>query len=290
MDPLGHVNNVTYVDYLQEARVDMFRVHPPATRTETLTETLPETLGEGVVVARHEVEYLAPLVFRREPVAIEVWVTELRAASFTLGYQIVEESPQRRVYARARSVLTPYVFDGEHPRRLRDSERAVLQRFWEPAESPLRFAVRVGDPPPERHLVHPCVVRFSDVDAYRHVNNVSYLDYYQEARIELLDRLGVAIGEDPVGARNLVVARVDVDYRAPLLFRDEPYVARCWVEQVGGSSFTVVGQLCDPTGGSSTVLSRSRTVVVAFDPVTQRSTRLTEQQREALLAPLSPRR
>ena len=32
MDSLGHVNNVTYVDYLQEARVDMLRVHAPATR------------------------------------------------------------------------------------------------------------------------------------------------------------------------------------------------------------------------------------------------------------------
>ena len=27
LDMLGHVNNVTYVDYLQEARVDMLRIH-----------------------------------------------------------------------------------------------------------------------------------------------------------------------------------------------------------------------------------------------------------------------
>ena len=27
LDQLGHVNNVVYVDYLQEARVDMFRAH-----------------------------------------------------------------------------------------------------------------------------------------------------------------------------------------------------------------------------------------------------------------------
>ena len=75
MDPLGHVNNVTYVDYLQEARVDMLRVHPPTSGGEQL--------AEGVVVARHEVEYVAPLVFRREPVSLELWVTEVRAASFT---------------------------------------------------------------------------------------------------------------------------------------------------------------------------------------------------------------
>ena len=32
IDLLGHVNNVVYVDYLQEARVDMLRTHGPAAR------------------------------------------------------------------------------------------------------------------------------------------------------------------------------------------------------------------------------------------------------------------
>ncbi|HEX6875768.1 MAG TPA: acyl-CoA thioesterase, partial [Nocardioidaceae bacterium] len=38
MDSLGHVNNVTYVDYLQEARVDMFAVHAPWSGGEELAE------------------------------------------------------------------------------------------------------------------------------------------------------------------------------------------------------------------------------------------------------------
>jgi len=28
MDMLRHINNVSYVDYLQEARIDMFTAHP----------------------------------------------------------------------------------------------------------------------------------------------------------------------------------------------------------------------------------------------------------------------
>jgi hypothetical protein len=31
-------------------------------------------------------------------------------------------------------VLTPYVFTEERPRRIRDEERAVLERFLEPDE------------------------------------------------------------------------------------------------------------------------------------------------------------
>ena len=125
MDSLGHVNNVVYVDYLQEARVDMLRVHAPARGGEEL--------AEGVVVVRHEVEFVEPLVFRFEPVRIESWVSEVRAATFTMAYEILDELPdgERRVYLRARSVLTPYVFSQERPRRIRPEETEVLRRFLE---------------------------------------------------------------------------------------------------------------------------------------------------------------
>ncbi len=123
MDSLGHVNNVVYVDYLQEARVDMLRVHAPVQGGEEL--------AEGVVVVRHEVEFVRPLVFRADPVRIESWVTEVRAASFTMAYEILDELPggERRVYLRARSVLSPYVFTQERPRRIAAEEREVLARF-----------------------------------------------------------------------------------------------------------------------------------------------------------------
>ena len=82
MDLPGHVNNVTYVDYLQEARVDLLRAHHATAQDE---------LAEGVVVVRHEVEYAAPLTFRFKPVSIECWVTEIRAASFTMAYEVFHE-------------------------------------------------------------------------------------------------------------------------------------------------------------------------------------------------------
>jgi acyl-CoA thioester hydrolase len=129
MDSLGHVNNVTYVDYLQEARVDMFAVHAPASGGEDL--------AEGVVVVRHEVEFVAPLVFRFEPVRIETWISDVRAASFTMAYEILDEMPDgtRKVYTRATSVLTPFVFSEERPRRIKPEERAVLERFLAPAST-----------------------------------------------------------------------------------------------------------------------------------------------------------
>jgi acyl-CoA thioester hydrolase len=105
----------------------MFAVHAPDSRGEDL--------AEGVVVVRHEVEFAAPLVFRFEPVRIETWITEVKAASFTMAYEILDEAPDgsRKVYTRATSLLTPYVFSEERPRRIRPEEREVLERFLEPA-------------------------------------------------------------------------------------------------------------------------------------------------------------
>ena len=81
----GHVNNVIYVDYLQEARVDMFRVHAPGSDRAG-------DLAEGVVVVRHEVDLRSPLAFdARAPVRIECWVTEIRAAIFTIAYEVFAE-------------------------------------------------------------------------------------------------------------------------------------------------------------------------------------------------------
>src|SRR5687768_5914693 len=172
---------------MQEARVDMFRTHAPDSRADDL--------AEGVVVVRHEVTYVSSLTFSFEPVAIECWVTEVRAASFTMGYEIFAEDTagERTVFLRARTVLTPYVFATERPRRLHAGEKESLTRLLEPDE-PVRppAPVQVVEVPGGTYPVH---VRFSDVDIYGHVNNVKYFEYFQEARIQLLVSQAGELGE-----------------------------------------------------------------------------------------------
>lgn len=267
---LGHVNNVTYVDYLQEARIDMFAVHAGFSGVADL--------AEGVVVVRHEVDFVSPLVFRTEPVLIDVWVTHVGPATFTMAYEVYDErrGAERRVYLRARSVLAPYVFAGEHPRRLTATEREVLARFLEPGE-PRR---RIGGPGRPRH-VFGVKVRFSDVDVYRHVNNVKYFEYFQEARIQYV----MSLLRDGEGWREHVVARTDVEYRRPVLFRLRPYEVHSWVSHLGSRSFTISSEIRDPDDGA--VLARAHVVMVTFDSVAQRSAEMSADQRARLEAELT---
>ncbi len=268
LDALGHVNSVTYTDYLQEARVDMLREHAAMRGGEDL--------AEAAVVVRHEVDFAAPLHFRAEPVRIEVWVTQVRAASFTLGYEIVDlqDDGSPRVYVRARTVLSPYVIAEERPRRISDRERTVLEGLREP-EAPA--APRPTGEPGGPRDTYDLYVRFSDVDVYRHVNNVKYLEYYQEARIAMIARRGAWAPEE--GPTALVLARMEVDYRRPILLRPDPYAVESWVLDAGRSSFTVGAEILDGPG----VLSRSRSVLVAVDPETGRSRPMAPDRRARLL-------
>jgi acyl-CoA thioester hydrolase len=271
LDPLGHVNNVVYVDYLQEARVDMLRTHGPAAHTGEL--------AEGVVVVRHEVQYVAPLTFRFQPVSIECWVTEIRVASFTMAYEIFQDDPdrpgERLVHVRATTLLTPYVFATERPRRLSDVERETLAAFLEPRERTPRLP---ATPVRQEKVGHyPVHVRFSDVDVYGHVNNVKYFEYFQEARIVLQARLWRDLDDwDP----SVVVAQMDVDYKIPILFRPETYDLWSSITRVGERSMTIESEICD----GDAVLSRARAVIVFFDPAAGRSTAPPAAYRERLLA------
>ncbi|WP_435742419.1 acyl-CoA thioesterase [Nocardioides sp. SYSU DS0663] len=270
MDLLGHVNNVVYVDYLQEARVDMLRTHGRSTATGDL--------AEGVVVVRTEITYRAPLEFRFRPVQVECWVTEIRAASFTIAYELFQEDAEgrRTVYARATTLLTPYVFEHERPRRLTAEEKRTLEDYLEPAEP---VSAPVVAPRRERVGRYEVQVRFSDVDVFRHVNNVKYFEYFQEARILYFARLWRDAPLE-IPRPTLVVAHKQVEYKVPLVHRTEPYEAWSWISRVGTTSFDVQSDLCD----GETVLARATTTIVVFDPETQRATRPLPVFREALLS------
>jgi acyl-CoA thioester hydrolase len=123
-----------------------------------------------------------------------------------------------------------------------------------------------------------CHVRFSDVDVYGHVNNVKYFEYFQEARIAFILALA---GDEPGPGLRQVVARIDVDYKRPILFRPEPYVVETWVTRVGTSSYDLDARIVDDEA-ASTVFSTAQVRLVAFDPSVQRSRPLAAEERSRL--------
>ncbi|MFI9718200.1 acyl-CoA thioesterase [Streptomyces sp. NPDC052396] len=122
MDAFGHVNNVVFLRYLEEARIDfMFRMAPRAGEG---------SFAGGSVVARHEIDYVYPLVHRHAPVTVETWVTKVGGSSLTVAYEVKDE---QHVYARATTVVVPFDLEKGRPRRLTDQERVFLEEFRDDA-------------------------------------------------------------------------------------------------------------------------------------------------------------
>jgi acyl-CoA thioester hydrolase len=291
MDALGHVNNVVYSDYLQEARADMLRLHA----------RIPATGGlvEGTLVVSQHLQYAAPLVYDAAPVQVEVWVAELRAASFTLAYEVFRptggsgtgdeagDEAGRTVYLRAHTVMAPYLFAEERPRRLTAAERQGLSVYLEETE------LTRGDFSEPRHggvddIGHaPVTVRFSDVDMYGHANNVIYLEYFQESRITLLARHAARMGSSStVALPAIVVAQQEVEHRRPMTMRETPYDSWTWVSRLGRTSMILEAEIRSGPGEDAELMARGRFVMVFVDSATGRPAPPPDALAESLRATL----
>ncbi len=118
MDAYGHVNNVQFLRLLEDARV------------AGLDRWFPDGLGllaGGIVVARHEIDYLAQLDYRPEPVAVELWVTRIGGAGYDLGYVVRDPDDVGSTrYAVAETSLAFFDFGAGRPRRMNAQERDCL--------------------------------------------------------------------------------------------------------------------------------------------------------------------
>jgi len=74
-------------------------------------------------------------------------------------------------------------------------------------------------------------VRWDDLDAMGHVNHAKYLTIAQEARFAMF------------GMFNMVVARVEADYKAPIALGNIFIDVTMWVESIGTSSFKLVYEI-----------------------------------------------
>ncbi|MBW8484199.1 acyl-CoA thioesterase [Actinomadura parmotrematis] len=120
IDSQGHVNNVKFLGYLEDARLEMFHGDPVRKGEEPV---------RGLVISRHEIDYKVPLGPTVYPVRVETWVTEARAASCRLAYEVRDDET---VYATATSTLVAFDVTAGRLRRFDPHERELLRRFLVP--------------------------------------------------------------------------------------------------------------------------------------------------------------
>lgn len=127
---------------------------------------------------------------------------------------------------------------------------------------------RSESPSGEFRYEHPIEVRFVDTDAFGHVNNATFLSYFEAARAGYYARVtGSPFMTGEHGMKHtFVIAEARIAYRSPVLF-GEPLLAGVRFAWVGGSSFAFEYRIRAEKSavGEARTVADGETLQVMFD-------------------------
>jgi len=122
-------------------------------------------------------------------------------------------------------------------------------------------------------------VRFADIDVMGHVNNATYLSYFEQARIEFFHQL--IDGDWDWHKDGIVLARNEVDYVYPIHLNDKvEIITKC--DRVGGKSLTVSYEVFSIANGKRQLCATGSSVLVSFDYQSGKSVELPSKWRDKL--------
>ncbi len=132
----------------------------------------------------------------------------------------------------------------------------------------------------EFRFYHPIEVRYEDIDAQRHVNNVRYFTYMEQARARYFQSLGLWDGQD-FNAIGIILVEASCTYKAPIPFGMSLKVGvRC--ARIGHKSLDLEYRVLD--AGSSQEMASGRSILVGYDYRVQASIPIPDAWRKKLMA------
>ena len=143
LDAYGHVNNAEMLRLLEEARIQAFWVTDESSQIEGSTAVLEGMPGSATItlIARQEIEYLAPIPYLRAPLDIQLWLGRLGGASLEVCYEVCSPIGADPFVQFAKATTTIVLVDSStgKPRRISDEERTAWTPFL---DDPIVFANR----------------------------------------------------------------------------------------------------------------------------------------------------
>ena len=125
---------------------------------------------------------------------------------------------------------------------------------------------------------HPIEVRFGDLDMLGHVNNAAYLTFLESARIAYWLQVAGLSGLEGI---NMILARAELDYKAPLGFGDVIDIGVACTA-LRRSSFDMEFEIVERASGR--VAAQARKVCVYYDYAEGRSMPIPPELRDKIRA------
>ena len=125
---------------------------------------------------------------------------------------------------------------------------------------------------------HPIVVRYGDLDPQGHVNNAAYLTFLEHARVNYIRHLNLWDGKSFLQI-GFILARIELDYKAPILLTDEIEVG-VRTSRLGNKSLDMEYLIRKISGDE--IFGEGKTVQVAYDYQTGTTIPLKPSWREKI--------
>jgi len=123
IDVMGHVNNATYLQYMETARVELARS----------LGHVREGFRPGFILASARCEFKKPIRDERQ-ITVSVWVSRIGHRSWDLDYSI--HGPRGVKYAVGRTTQVAYDYSSRSAVRISGKLRSELAKHL---EAPLKF-------------------------------------------------------------------------------------------------------------------------------------------------------
>ena len=116
---------------------------------------------------------------------------------------------------------------------------------------------------------HSLKTRWRDSDAFRHINNATYLSYIEDARLELMRRWGITQDGESV-----IVASVKIDYYKQVIHPTKLIIGQR-VSRIGNKSFDITSVVFNENTKES--ICESVITIVCFDFINNNPVKVFEE-------------
>jgi acyl-CoA thioester hydrolase len=260
-DAYGHVNHGNYLRYMQEAAMD-------AAAAAGYDNARYRVIGTQWWIRETDISYYRPLTFG-DSCIIKTWVDDFHRVRSLRRYEIrhaetgeiAAEAQTDWVYLDSASQrpinIPPEMIAAFVPEGMPETRRTP-RPFVQPAPPSTPFTMR-------RH------VEWRDIDPAQHVNNATYLAYFEDSAMQDAISRGWTVARMAEAGFALVIRRYRIEYKLPAVLGDELIIST-WISDVKRS--TAVRHFSAVRAADGALLTRALSQWVWVDSTTARPIRI----------------
>jgi acyl-CoA thioester hydrolase len=267
-DMYEHVNNSHYLRYMAETAFD-------ASAAAGYGMKKYEQMGKIWLIRENQVEFLKPLRYG-DTFEVKTWVADFRRVQSLRMYEFRLKGSEDLV-AKGQ---TNWIFldsKTQRPTTIPNELKAAFFPEGPPDTAPPREPFPTPPPPPSGMVTFKRQVAWSDLDPTGHVNNARYLDFLQEAIMEVYNTFALADHENSLIA--WVIHKMRIEHLRQARFGDILNITTYLFDVKRASA---IRHYIIHDEESREVVARANMLFTSIDLTTGRPTRIPQDTIDAL--------